>query len=749
MTTNRIFRSRLALFFDKRRTAACILLLTAVTVLYLASLITNRYTPGGDGGRIFTSLTLLNTAKSLFPSWNQHILYGYPMLADPENFSWLRLFSDTGSPYFNLQLNLIFVFEAVLGAVATFLFCRNLSFSLPASLLCGLCFLQSGMLLKSIAHGRVNSLLCICLSIVALTFYVRFLKRHRHWNLLASLFISGIVFCLIVQYWLLSVGFFVLLLTFLHAEKTNAKALASIGARITAYGIGSLLAMGFFVFPLLYYQLTNISSYEGLSYNMAFNIYDYLQFFFPLKPGRFNLNHFPFTSLLVFPAWVIAFSVIYSKDRTARLNKRLCVTMGLVLAIPLFQHFLIYDTGNVFNELYGRIPIIDHIRNRYAYVFLFSFPCIILCGYAYDRFDASSKKPLSLVALSVLFFGVPLLLYCIAGGGNLHGFWTRINSNLMLLALLIPLLVAVIGNTTVLRMLFWAVAIASLFIFRPGVVGQAHNAPHPQHAKLLRAITPDDNHMEHILSKANISMDNNELYYASGFSLFFSDAVRTAFSNIYGLDIMAPRPSWMQPPRITKWNLSELNRYNIKYLLQNSDDTAILRGKTLDNWTVAAAKGHKFLLRNEDFRPLFGLHGDYAVAKATHPTTQALVTLDREPQFQTGTPGHADEPDRFKVQEKDLDRLRIKISSSGNAVFVVPMLHADGWEATLDGLPVPIATVNGIFMGVAIPPGRHVLELSFQTRFFYPGLAASLLCIAAVALFCRFRARVEQRHGPA
>ena len=50
--------------------------------------------------------------------------------------------------------------------------------------------------------------------------------------------------------------------------------------------------------------------------------------------------------------------------------------------------------------------------------------------------------------------------------------------------------------------------------------------------------------------------------------------------------------------------------------------------------------------------------------------------------------------------------------------------YAPGWSAHLDGEPVPVTRVNGVFTGACIPAaGSH--ELTF--RYFPPGLIAGFV----------------------
>jgi hypothetical protein len=55
-----------------------------------------------------------------------------------------------------------------------------------------------------------------------------------------------------------------------------------------------------------------------------------------------------------------------------------------------------------------------------------------------------------------------------------------------------------------------------------------------------------------------------------------------------------------------------------------------------------------------------------------------------------------------------------------------------GWEATVDGQPVPIERANILFRAVAIPAGRHRVEWVFRPTFFRLGAVVSLVAMGVV-----------------
>ena len=73
-----------------------------------------------------------------------------------------------------------------------------------------------------------------------------------------------------------------------------------------------------------------------------------------------------------------------------------------------------------------------------------------------------------------------------------------------------------------------------------------------------------------------------------------------------------------------------------------------------------------------------------------------------------------------------------------------------GWEARLDGAPVPIIPVDGLVRGVAWPAGRHVLTMRYAPPEVGRGLAVSVLALLLWAgLAVRAGLRLRRSSAPA
>ena len=83
--------------------------------------------------------------------------------------------------------------------------------------------------------------------------------------------------------------------------------------------------------------------------------------------------------------------------------------------------------------------------------------------------------------------------------------------------------------------------------------------------------------------------------------------------------------------------------------------------------------------------------------------------------------------------ERRPDRQRLETTSSGPGLLVLADAYDPGWRASLDGARVPVLRTNVAFRGVAVPEGRHTVELVYRPRSVVWGLSVSLAGLVAAA----------------
>ena len=90
-----------------------------------------------------------------------------------------------------------------------------------------------------------------------------------------------------------------------------------------------------------------------------------------------------------------------------------------------------------------------------------------------------------------------------------------------------------------------------------------------------------------------------------------------------------------------------------------------------------------------------------------------------------------------------------RIATTGqkvNQVLRLRLTDDPGWHATIDGHSVSLEPFGGVMMQLRIPPGHHVIEVSYWPTLFTVGLILSGSC-AIVLLVALVMAR-SRRHNP-
>ena len=91
-----------------------------------------------------------------------------------------------------------------------------------------------------------------------------------------------------------------------------------------------------------------------------------------------------------------------------------------------------------------------------------------------------------------------------------------------------------------------------------------------------------------------------------------------------------------------------------------------------------------------------------------------------------------------RIVEDDPERVVIEADANRRAVLVLADIYYPGWKAKLDGEEVPIERVDYLLRGVALEPGAHRVEFSYEPLSWRIGwivsLAALLVLVGVVAV---------------
>jgi hypothetical protein len=132
-------------------------------------------------------------------------------------------------------------------------------------------------------------------------------------------------------------------------------------------------------------------------------------------------------------------------------------------------------------------------------------------------------------------------------------------------------------------------------------------------------------------------------------------------------------------------------------------------------WRRAALSGTLELVRSDRFDPYDGVA--LPGGRDTDPAGPAVTA-------------------RLEEVQVGADRAAATIAAEGDGNLVFARTFFNDWHARVDGRPVPIAVANARDLAVAVPKGRHHVEIEYDRSPFRRGVglqAAALLLAAAVA----------------
>ena len=90
---------------------------------------------------------------------------------------------------------------------------------------------------------------------------------------------------------------------------------------------------------------------------------------------------------------------------------------------------------------------------------------------------------------------------------------------------------------------------------------------------------------------------------------------------------------------------------------------------------------------------------------------------------------------------------RYESESDGPGWLVVRSTYARGWRATVDGQPAALLRADGRHRAIAVAAGRHTVTLRYEPPWLRPGMALTLLSVAALSWILVRRRETRDRPG--
>jgi hypothetical protein len=97
-------------------------------------------------------------------------------------------------------------------------------------------------------------------------------------------------------------------------------------------------------------------------------------------------------------------------------------------------------------------------------------------------------------------------------------------------------------------------------------------------------------------------------------------------------------------------------------------------------------------------------------------------------------------PGRVTRVTEQANGARIEVETQGRAFLIMSITAHKYWTVTVDGIETRPLLTNLTYQGVAVPPGRHVVEMRYRNPLVLPGAVVSVATLAGL-LFAGWRQR--------
>ena len=87
-----------------------------------------------------------------------------------------------------------------------------------------------------------------------------------------------------------------------------------------------------------------------------------------------------------------------------------------------------------------------------------------------------------------------------------------------------------------------------------------------------------------------------------------------------------------------------------------------------------------------------------------------------------------------RVTSYTAERVELEVVAEAAGYLVLTDAWYPGWQASVDGEPVPVHRADLLFRAVAVDPGRHQVVFTFRPASLWWGVGGSLAALAGLAI---------------
>ena len=175
--------------------------------------------------------------------------------------------------------------------------------------------------------------------------------------------------------------------------------------------------------------------------------------------------------------------------------------------------------------------------------------------------------------------------------------------------------------------------------------------------------------------------------------------------------------------QISANNQQVLNMLNMRYLITGDAKQPVQRNP--------GALGNAWFVN--DVKPVKSADEEMAALNTLSPATEAVVDISKFPQQKAATYDIVGSTIALTGYGPDELKYRYNATHDGLVVFS-EIYYADGWQAFIDGKPVPHLRADYVLRALQVPAGAHTIDFKFEPKAYAVGNGVSLAASIALLL---------------
>jgi len=195
----------------------------------------------------------------------------------------------------------------------------------------------------------------------------------------------------------------------------------------------------------------------------------------------------------------------------------------------------------------------------------------------------------------------------------------------------------------------------------------------------------------------------------------------SAFSETPALDL--PLRNSLSAPVPTK----QLARFGVRWMVLSNDRSPT---EWVPDWRGPVASDDSYTVWENPY-----WLGDSVAWFATQPPSAEATSALRTDYQQVSETAIADvdlscsaqcSPHKVELSRLTAEHIVITADVDKPALISAHVQALEGWTATVDGRPSEIAEVDGLYLGVVVPQGSHIIEFRYQPAWWWPSVIVAL-----------------------